>query len=332
LFFFFPTPTTAGARLGLQELLLLAPDGTRALPCPAQTVADLREQCPMRVPRVDARFPRTPEALLAWRDEVRSLRPAAVVRAPPGWPRAEITMRAARGLHQGTLAWLLAALPLLAAAWSRWRPSASRMRACLELALVFGPSLVLLWSGAPSRDTAPLTATVLASALVGAALLRAPDPDWRWLGDRIAWRSAAVLLLAAGALVGLAAVANAADGDGFAWRPFGSDHAWRYPLWALFQQWLLLRTIAPRMLRVSGHPGWTVLGAGALFGLLHMPNLALMLLTAALGSACTWLGLRHRALLPLATVHAALGLSLFVVVPPWLVRSAEVGARFLMEP
>jgi membrane protease YdiL (CAAX protease family) len=107
---------------------------------------------------------------------------------------------------------------------------------------------------------------------------------------------------------------------------------WRYPLWALVQQWILLRAIAPRMRALFGSEIASGIAVGALFGLLHVPNFGLMVATFAAGSAWAVLGYRHRALLPLAVSHVALGLTLFAISPPWLLRSAEIGVRFLMLP
>jgi hypothetical protein len=324
--------TTAGARVALREVQLLAPQGAAPSACAFQpAVARWLEACPGRIPVVREAGLWRPESILLWRDRALAARPAAVVRAAADLPRGRAAVEWLRSAP-GFLYWIAALLPLLAAATSYWRPSGSRRRAALELALVFLPALALLWCGQPERDTGLPAGLALAGSLVGGALLRDPLPRFRWLGDRAAWFGAGLVAAAAALLVGASALANALDTDGFAWRAVASDHAWRYPLWALLQQWILLRAIAPRARQLSGRAGGAALAAGALFALLHLPNLSLMLLTFAAGTAWAWLGLRHRALLPLAATHAALGLTLFAVVPEWLVRSAEVGGRFLMAP
>lgn len=322
-----------GARVSVAEVLLLAPDGTRAMPCPAVEEPHSEPQdCHARVPVLSAPERLRPEALLAWRDRVLQWRPAAVVRAHPQWPAWPAPLLALRNDPGGWLVWALGALPLLGLLLSRRTGGPRASRAALELALVFLPCLFLLWCGWPARDTGLPIGLALASSLACAALMRDPMGSVTWRGDAAAWRGAAAVMAGAALLVGAAALANATDGDGFAWQPFGSDHAWRYPLWALLQQWILMRAIAPRMRQLWRSDASAAIAAGALFGLLHLPNLSLMLLTFLAGIAWAWLGLRRRALLPLAASHAALGLTLFAVVPPWLVRSAEVGGRFLMEP
>lgn len=324
----------AGTRIELGELLLLVHDGTRPSRCQeAIDPAAMLEDCATRVLSVRAPGFRRPESILLWRDVVLHARPAAVVAPSADTPTWVAPMHALRAGVSGWSFWLLAWLPLLAAATSYLRPTvASRPRAALELVLVFAPWLLLTWSGWPMRDSEPVAIVALAASLLGAALLRDPRPDWSWPGTAAAWRASGVFLIAAAALVGTAACANAFDGDGFDWMPFGSDHAWRYPFWALLQQWLLIRAITPRMRLLAASDASACLAAGALFGLLHLPNFSLMLLTFGAGTAWAWIGLRHRALLPLAASHALLGLSLFAVVPPWLVRSAEIGGRFMMEP
>ena len=80
----------------------------------------------------------------------------------------------------------------------------------------------------------------------------------------------------------------------------------------------------------------TVLAASAvalmLVGMapLHLPNFALMVFTFAAGSAWARSGLRHGALLPLALSHWLLGTLVVLSAPAWLLRSAEIGARFLL--
>lgn len=122
------------------------------------------------------------------------------------------------------------------------------------------------------------------------------------------------------------------DGDGFSPRALAPDKAWQYPLWALLQQWILMHGIAPRTQNASGSAWLGALLAGALFGLLHAPNFALMIATFAAGTVWAALGYRHRALLPLVAVHVFTGLALLWAAPTWLLRSAEIGGRYLMAP
>lgn len=312
--------STPGARLELRRLALRAP------PCTAEDCGAHRRSAPSMA---------TPEQLLGYRDAQRAQAPAVAVEAS-GWIGA-----IGRGLARALalmpnaiwrLAPIAAALLLLFAAFCRLRARpdrySARFRPRLELALTLALALTLLLAGWPARDTPASLGFALVGSLAALAIfpLREP-PRWRWIGDRAAWRAAlgftalAALLIAPLGLLDDTA-ASARDASRFL----------RYPLWALVQQWLLLTAIAPRLLPACADARLAALGCGAVFGLMHAPNFALMLVTCIGGSVWAWLGWRHRALLPLALSHAALGLWLTQVAPSWLLRSAEIGGRYLMVP
>jgi hypothetical protein len=322
-----------GAELRLRDLALLATPGASLRPCASARDPDLAlAACDAPLALLEAPSTWRPESVLAWRDRLLLERPAAVVRPPAALPEASGFVAAAVASAGPWMFWLLAVLPLLGAALSHAMPRTTRARALLELALVCGPWLTLLWCGWPNAadDAAPMWTFL--TCLLGALLLRDPTPGWRWRGDAAAWRAAAQVAAVALLVLAGAALANALDADGWRARLPGGEDYLRYPLWALLQQCILMRSIAPRARQVFGSAAGAALAAGALFGLLHLPNLSLMLATFAAGSAWVWLGYRHRALLPLAATHALLGLVLMTVAPSWLLRSAEIGGRFLIAP
>ncbi len=332
------TPETTGSKLRthVQSLHLRiesAPDaqlrlhrlGLRAHPCANPACPDSRLTAPPSA---------TPERLLAHRDRILADRPALSVEAG-GWIGA-----AGRGIA--------ARVPALPLVW-RWLPGAvalivlfafARRREArhsqpkhffhpnTELALTLGLPLALLLAGWPARET-PLAITLsFAGCLLALALFPLHNPvRWRWFGDRRAW-TAALAFTALAAL--LTAPLGALDGGIETARD--PSRFLRYPLWALAQQWLLLAAIAPRLRQLTADERLAALACGTVFGLLHAPNFALMAFTFAGGTAWAWLGWRHRALLPLAASHAALGLWLTHIAPTWLLRSAEIGGRYLMAP
>lgn len=283
---------------------------------------------PMAIEATDAA---TPERLLAFRDQARKQFPAALVQPPAPW-LAPAQALARRLPSASWLPWSCLVVSLIAMASAvrrrlRATEPTSPRRAALELCMGLLPCVVLLLAGWPARD-ANLVAT-LAFACAGASLFLWPVPQsaWRWLGDAAAWRDAmlatALIALLLAPLLWLPDV-----GDPPSRSP---DRYWRYPLWALLQQAMLLIAIVPRALPVSrNRAGIAALLAGLGFALLHLPNFTLMLATTAGGALWAALGLRHRALLPLAASHTALGLWLTQISPTWLLRSAEVGGRFLM--
>lgn len=307
-----------GATVRLRDLMLMtAPCGTAA-PCPAH-----REYAPMFA---------TSEWLLAYRDAKARQAPAVTIEAGGFLGRAGRWLAA--GLHGASdalsrlVASGLLALVLIALARRlRHRAATSPRRAAVELAIPLGGAFVLLLAGWPARDTPMQAGIALALCLAALALLPPPSRDWRWQGDAAAWKNAlafTVLVALATAPLALLEQESAPPRDAF--------HLLRYPLWALVQQWLLIAAIAPRVRLLLPDPRAAALACGGLFALMHAPNFALMLFTLIGGSVWAWLGQRHRALLPLAASHAALGLCLVHLAPPWLLRSAEIGGRYLMPP
>ena len=319
--------TRPGARVTFGFGGLAAREGVAVKQC------DDAQRCDSRVFRVAAPAVVFPETTLAWRDRLLAQRPAAIVTPSSANPRIRAFAAEVRASIDRPVFWLLASAPLLVGLLSRTRRDApmTRLRSALELALVFAPWLLLQWAGWPSEGAPPKASYVFLACLAGALLLKPPAETWRLLGDAAAWKAAGWFVLAI--LPMLAAVFFLSlkfAPDFVATAALSPEKALRYALWALLQQWLLLRVIAPRMRAIVGSGDFGAVAAGALFGLLHVPNFALMTATGFAGSVWAWLGYRHRALLPLAMSHAVLGIALLWATPTWLVRSAEVGGRYLM--
>jgi hypothetical protein len=327
--------TTPASRIALRHFALLPPLGIVVSPCEATgSVQDTLDACDARVARLRAPAHAMPETALLWRDDILEQRPGAVVRAPaaiPTWDPFAARIRATPSLEI-SLAIALVMVPLLGATISRLTPAPSRRRAAIELGAVFLPWVAILWFGWPSDDTDAAISLVLLASIVSALLLRSLASDWQVWGDARAWQAIGLLTLAALPLIAATATANALDHDGLVLRSLSPEKFWQYPLWVLLQQLLLMRVIAPRLRFVTGSDVRGAMAAGALFGLLHLPNLSLMLATFIAGSAWAWLGLRHRALLPLVASHIVLGLAWLWIAPTWLLRSAEIGGRYLMAP
>lgn len=311
----------AGTRIRLRHLALIA------TPCEsAMTCAEHRRFSPWFA---------TPEQLLAFRD-VQAMHTPAVSLEAGGrlgaagrWLNRYLPDFSDLHLRGITLALLGLILFSVMRRLLPGKALPSTRRTRWELAITLGAALILLLSGWPARDTPLEVSVTLMLCLVTLALLPAPTrPDWRWVGTPAAWWSAMAftfiaLLLAAPLLL-------LDDPTGPTHRDL--THWLRYPAWALLQQWLLIAAITPRMRHLLPSVGSAALGCGVVFGLLHAPNFALMLFTFVGGTAWSAMGQRHRALLPLAVSHAILGLWLMYVAPSWLLRSAEIGGRYLMLP
>lgn len=309
-----------GSHVNLHRIALLGP------PCgDAERCATHIESLPPRA---------TPESILALRD-ARNRQAPAVSLTVGGLFGSIGNVLAAHLPRPGRIAGLVlaAGLSLLAlhGLWRRLRPAArpaSPRRCALELLACLGPAFALLLAGWPARDTPLAIALLLALCLL--ALLALPAPEtrrWQVLGAAASWRHAATFTLALLLLTLPLPMLRS--------EPVSAPDAalWlRYPLWALIQQWLLIGAIMPRVRRFSRNQAAAALTGGILFALMHAPNFSLMLFTLVGGIAWAFLGQRDRALLPLVTSHAVLGLWLVHTTPHWLLRSAEIGGRYLMTP
>jgi len=307
--------TVPGAELHFSRLALRT---TPASSTPMQAAAPLEAS--------------TPEILLAHLDAQRARAPSSRIELPSPWRWPSEAL--ARALPAAT--WLPAicaafSLALVAIALHRRRrghATNTARRAALEAFASLLPCVVLLLAGWPMRGTnPPLAMLAFLGAIAALPIAPVAQPPWRGFGDARAWRDALLATLVAALL--LAPLALLPDGDHVASR--SGDRFWRYPLWALIQQFLLLVAIAPRCLLIAkGKVTTAAWLTGIAFALLHLPNFALVLATLSGGMLWAILGFRHRALLPLAASHAVLGLWLTQIAPTWLLRSAEVGGRFLM--
>ncbi len=271
-----------------------------------------------------------PEHLLDFRDELEA--GSLAYTYPVGfstWAHVLVAARQSR---------LVSALPLLALpaalvlVFIRRRTSGAGDEdvSPWPLLLLAGPA-ALLWLGVPGEDDDPGLKAFACLLCLPLLFTRIRRP-WAWIGNGAAWKASAVVTSAALGLLGMFALLNANDADGFVARLPDLDKLWIYPAWALLQQFLLIEFIAPRTRRATGSERGGAILAGTLFGLLHLPNFFLMLLTFLAATIWSHLGYRYRALLPLVVSHALLGLLAVLLSPSWLLRSAEVGGRFLMAP
>jgi hypothetical protein len=284
------------------------------------------------LPVTETAFQITPERLLALRDATQQSDPVSAIVAGGNIGALAQWMATHLDGYGRHLQWAIA---LVLLGWSilglRRRAGATpehlTMRTGLDLALPIGCAVILLLTGWPARETPWPVIALFALCLVALFVTpRAPTLDWHLLGDAGAWRRAmgfSVIAVAVTApLLGFSS--PSADRDAFS--------LLRYPVWAIAQQWLLIAAIVPRARQLTANPCRAAFLSGLVFALLHAPNFALMVFTLLAGSVWAWLAQRDRALLPLAVSHALLGLWLIHVVPSWLLRSAEIGGRYLMPP
>jgi CAAX prenyl protease-like protein len=94
-----------------------------------------------------------------------------------------------------------------------------------------------------------------------------------------------------------------------------------YPLWGLVQQFLVQALFVRNLKEAGASAAIIVLAAAVLFGIVHLPDVKLTLMTAALGLVLTPIYLRWRNLWPLAVCHGWLGfLAYFWLLgrDPWM--------------
>ena len=92
-----------------------------------------------------------------------------------------------------------------------------------------------------------------------------------------------------------------------------------YPVWGLVQQ-VLVQGMVVRNLKSPLPPPAIAVAAGVLFGVVHLPHLALAAATAVLGAVFSLIFLRHRNLWPLGLCHGWLGVLFYAWVlgrDPW---------------
>jgi membrane protease YdiL (CAAX protease family) len=152
----------------------------------------------------------------------------------------------------------------------------------------------------------------------------------RALGFRLDNFVAAVrilLLPTLGAVIVILILGWRLSGSAFVLRPLRS-HLLLLPVWALIQQYALQGFINRRLQTALGIGFKVTLLVGLLFGLLHLPNLLLALLTFLGG--VIWAGVYQRQpnLLALGISHALAALTLALAIPPNLINGLRVGFRY----
>ena len=145
---------------------------------------------------------------------------------------------------------------------------------------------------------------------------------------RESWLLAATVALAA-------AILAAAYFSGSLHRLWGLRHPWLgvavYFCWAFVQEFMLQCFCVP-MLRAMVSRVSSLLLAGVLFAVAHLPNPSLTLVAFFAGVAFTSIYARRKNLYVVALIHAVLGLTLAVSTPDEWFHDLRVGRHFWERP
>jgi membrane protease YdiL (CAAX protease family) len=108
-------------------------------------------------------------------------------------------------------------------------------------------------------------------------------------------------------------------------------HLWPYVVWAVGQQFLLLSFLYVRFEFVLGARA-AVIASAVLFTLAHLPNVPLTAMTLLGGLFFAEMFRTYRSILPLAIVHAMMGIAIAYSFPDQFMHHMRVGLSYWQFP
>ncbi len=196
----------------------------------------------------------------------------------------------------------------------------------LQIGLVFGLILVAVWTPQGRFNSA---VSLAAAGFTVVLAFRSHSPEELGLSRPLA--GSGVILGAGALLVLLIAAAGSLTRTLGPPQPLPLHRAWQYAIWALLQQFILQSFIYLRLESVVGSQR-AVLGAALLFSVAHLPNPWLTALSLVGALFFCEMFRRYRNIVPLALVHAALGLSIAASLPDHWLHHMRVGLGYLKYP
>ncbi len=208
----------------------------------------------------------------------------------------------------------------------------NRTLAAWEIVSVCVSFLLALWVVVPLSGGAGWVRGVPLSWALALMVLsqRARGESWRDVGWRTDNFVAAAKLLAVPTLGALALFLL----SGWLWQSWHFERknllTWALwlPLWGLAQQFVLQGYVNRRAQILFGKDWRSVLLTACVFGLLHLPNPWLSLITFTGGLLWAWVYQKTPNLLALALSHAGASLVLACAWPPAMLKSLRVGINY----
>jgi len=203
----------------------------------------------------------------------------------------------------------------------------SKLSVCLQLAAAFVLLEAALWTRPGVLDAIWIVSAsgfVIACAVVGKFTAR--EMGLR----RPSMRETLLIVLAGGILAAaIPLLSSVAGTDIPPTHSLPFNIAWKYAIWAFFQQFLLQSFFFLRLESLIGGR-WAVIGTALLFASTHIPNPVLSLLCLFGGLFFCEMFRRFRSLLPLGVAHAVLGLTIAASFSDVLIRHMRVGIGYLI--
>jgi len=201
--------------------------------------------------------------------------------------------------------------------WKQW----------VELVSVITAIELVLWNEGAARFVLYLVANVW---VLYVALRQGRTARELGVGSR--GFSASAWIMAAGAGMALAVVVMG-TAYGTLHVLFGVKpivlHVGAYALWALMQQFVAQSYFFLQIEALTGSSLKAVIGSGLIFGLLHIPNPVLLIVTTIGGLVFSEMFCRYRNIYPLAFAHAAVALAIAVSLPNSVHRHMRVGIGYI---